>query len=221
MTTWSNIFASKFKPVYREINSLLKDIDDKEWFLFFSWHTKSQEDLFKSPHHDKIISFSEKISSDTMLLRRKNKISQQGLNVYSKHDENTKKWLVEIEKRIQNRDGTVWENIAGFCKEFTRRVVDILKFPLIKPFLSLPLPVGLGLHLLKSNWDDEDKARKQRLLEASSSFRSKNKRVLGTNTKLFSFDKITCPNCGETNYCSRWTSRFSNHCFYCGNPLKR
>lgn len=168
MTTWKKLFISKFKPVYREINKLRNDIYDKEWFLFFSWHTNTLEELYKSPHHHKIDSFSRKIASDTKYWKDNNKISQIGLSEYQKHEKQVDKLLKSINYEIENRDETVWERVSSACIKYTRHIVNILNSPFVKPYL--PPIVQHPLKILGDHLNNQYEQKEQSLLAARSSY---------------------------------------------------
>ena len=162
MTTWKELFKKKFKPVYAEMKTLRGKIHKKEWFLFVDYHPYSVEDLKKSEHLSRINSITRKIGDDVSYWNRRNKIDQEGTKQYYKHRDYTLEWLERIDKEIEMRDSTLWDDIFSIFNDFIEIIMSNL--PILGSIFPELTPIWNGFNI----WKIQRGQERRRLKPANS-----------------------------------------------------
>jgi len=116
---------SKFKIVYRECDFLEDKIFKKEGILFKT-HKFTIEELMRSEHHNKINSVTNKIGSDISYWEMNGKLLPVEKETYLDERENLEDVLHQINRRIQNREPTLWEQISQAIEKFVVKIMSNL-----------------------------------------------------------------------------------------------
>ena len=123
----------KFKPVYREFD-LLEDKIFKKVGLIFKEHQYKQEELINSAHHRKIDSITRKIGSDISYWEMRGRLSAEEKNVYLEERERVDDVLHDLNRKIENREPTLWEIISDKANKFLKKIMDNL--PMLTELLT-------------------------------------------------------------------------------------
>ena len=127
------IMQSKFKIAYRECDYLEDKIFKKDGVIFKT-HRYSISDLMDSPHHSKINAVTQKIGSDISYWEMSGKLSAREKEAYHIERENIDDTLHQINRNIQNREPTLWEEISKVAEEFVGKIMNNL--PMLRELLT-------------------------------------------------------------------------------------
>ncbi len=123
----------KFKPVHREFDLLEDKIFKKEGFIFKT-HKFKQEELMSSAHHRKIDSITRKIGSDISYWEMNGRLTADEKRVYLDEREHIDDVLHELNRKIENREPTIWEVISMEATVFLKKIMKNL--PLLGEMLT-------------------------------------------------------------------------------------
>ncbi len=115
----------KFKPVHREFNLLEDKIFKKQGFIFKT-HKFKQEELMSSTHHRKIDSITRKIGSDISYWEMNGRLTADEKRVYLDEREHIDDVLHELNRKIENREPTIWEVISMEATVFLKKIMKNL-----------------------------------------------------------------------------------------------
>jgi hypothetical protein len=136
-------FEMKFKPAEREISRLREKITmTRHKFGLFKVHKFSLEELYQ--HLSKIGSIIEKIGDDISQWETSEQLTYFEKSLYMKYRSDVEIKLHELEKMIEDRDPTFWEEIFDL---FTSRITQIMEY--LPEFMVFSLPrflLGKGFH---------------------------------------------------------------------------
>lgn len=118
--------SHKFGLAEREIGRLSSKIHLQKGAWFFKKHIYSVEELLESEHYDKIFAICEKIGDDVVNWHRHGKLSQEGFDTYQRERDNIRRQLNLLNKEIQNRIPTGWENFLSIFEGFVVIVMKVL-----------------------------------------------------------------------------------------------
>ncbi len=114
---------SKFRPVFRELKALNKKIDKKDGWIFIE-HKYTIEELLDSKHHAKIDSYTAKIGDDIQQWHDVGKLSNIEEELYYLKRNKVEDKLEYINKDIENREPTWWEEVKYTMKEYIVIIMD-------------------------------------------------------------------------------------------------
>ncbi len=123
----------KFKLVYREFDYLEDKIFKKEGFILKK-HKFTQDELMNSSHHRKIDSVTRKIGSDISYWEMKGRLSVDEKAIYLDEREAVDDYLHELNRKIENREPTLWEIISKEATLFIKKIMNNL--PVLKEVLT-------------------------------------------------------------------------------------
>jgi len=136
-------FEMKFKPAEREISRLREKIKMKRnKFGLFKVHKFTIEELYQ--HLSKIGSIIAKIGDDISQWETSEQLTYFEKSLYMKYREDIDIRLHELEKIIEDRDPTFWEEIFEL---FSSRITQIMEH--LPEFMVSSLPrfiLGKGFH---------------------------------------------------------------------------
>ena len=118
-------FKNKYKKVFIEIDKIKEKVHKKEGFIFDS-HVYSQEELLKSPHHEKIYAITSKIGDDAKYWYLKGQLNETVSNTYHMYRDDVDEKLSSLNTEIMNREPTLWEVIFSILKEFNIWIMENL-----------------------------------------------------------------------------------------------
>jgi hypothetical protein len=144
---WEELFARKFRPVFREIEYIKNKIHLKEGFFIFKSHIYSVNELLESEHHAKINSIAEKIGDDFMNWDKRGEISVKGKKIYVDKRFETEEELHRLNLEIQTRQRTWWEETSQALIMFVKVVMKKLPIPVLT-FLVGKIGDVLGIPLI-------------------------------------------------------------------------
>jgi len=124
---------SKFKIAYRECD-YLEDKINKQEGIFFKTHIYDINGLMNSEHHKKINSVTSKIGSDISYWEMNGKLLDIEKEVYYDERENIEDILHQINRKIQNREPTFWEQISKVAEAFVVKIMNNL--PMLKELIT-------------------------------------------------------------------------------------
>ncbi len=127
--------ANKFQVAKREIERLRAKIHIQKGAWLFKQHIYSIQDLLESEHFDRIYAICEKIGDDVIHWVQSGRISDDGLLVYRNSRDNIQYNLRLVNKEIEERVPTLWENILSILEEFVVLISKVL--PAVKNLMSL------------------------------------------------------------------------------------
>lgn len=120
------LIAHKFGIAEREIERLASKIHLQKGAWFFRRHMFSVEDLIESEHYDKIYAICEKIGDDVIHWHQSGKLTAEGLETYQKEREGIRRKLNSLNKEIETRLPTIWENFLSIFEGFVVVVMKVL-----------------------------------------------------------------------------------------------
>ncbi len=128
---YNNLFESKFRIVYYEIEYIRNKISLKKGIWPFKTHVYTQEELLNSEHHRRINTITEKIGSDVQFWYEQGKISPIEEQMYYSSRRKVDDELHSVNLLIINRQPTWWEEISeaflGFKQRIWNNMPDIVK----------------------------------------------------------------------------------------------
>ncbi len=124
---------SRFKKAYQQCDFLEDEILKKRG-IFFRTHKHTIEELMNSEYHRKIDSITKKIGSDISYWRMSGKLSSAEEEAYYAERENIDDILHQINRKIRNREPTLWEKISQAAEDFIVMIMDNL--PILANFLT-------------------------------------------------------------------------------------
>lgn len=122
----TSVIIHKFGRAERELERLSSKIHIQNGAWFFKQHIYSIKDLLESEHYNKIYAICEKIGDDIFHWRQSGKLSEEGLDFYQKEREKFHLHLLSLNKEIQERVPTVWENLLSVFEAFVVIVMRVL-----------------------------------------------------------------------------------------------
>ncbi len=139
-------FDMKFKPAEREISRLREKITmTRNKFGLFKVHKFSVEELYQ--HLSKIGSIIEKIGDDISQWEASEQLTYFEKSLYMKYRGDIDIKLHELEKMIEDRDPTFWEEIFEL---FISRITQIMEY--LPEFMVFSLPrflLGKGFQSMR------------------------------------------------------------------------
>jgi len=112
----------KFRPVFREIQSLDRKIYKKKGWIFRR-HVHTVEELLNSEHHRKIDSYTNKIGDDIQHWFDAGKLSDVEYEIYLLKREEVEDELDHIHTKIEEREPTWWEEVKDVMQTFVIKVM--------------------------------------------------------------------------------------------------
>ncbi|MDO8753060.1 MAG: hypothetical protein Q7J80_04115 [Anaerolineales bacterium] len=132
------VITHKFSRAEREIERLSSKIHIQNGAWFFKQHIYSIKDLLESEHYNKIYAICEKIGDDILHWYQSGKISEAGLDIYRKEREKIRFQLLSLNKEIQERVPTIWENLLSVFEAFVVIVMRVL--PAFSKLIKMAAP---------------------------------------------------------------------------------
>ena len=132
------VITHKFSRAEREIERLSSKIHIQNGAWFFKQHIYSIKDLMESEHYNKIHAICEKIGDDILHWHQSGKISEEGLEIYRKERERFHLQLLALNKEIQERVPTIWENLISVFEAFVVIVMRVL--PAFSKLIKMAAP---------------------------------------------------------------------------------
>lgn len=120
------IITHRFSRAEREIERLSSKVHIQNGAWFLKQHIYSMKELLESEHHNKIYAVCEKIGDDVFHWKLSGKISEAGLEIYRTERERLHLQLLSLNKEIQERIPTVWENLLTIFEAFVVIVMRVL-----------------------------------------------------------------------------------------------
>ncbi len=117
-------YNRKFKPVFREIELIELQINQKKGWFIFKTHICSKKELLESQHFSKINSITEKIGDDIENWTKNNHFSFIEKKIYTESREKVDDQLHNLRKKIIKRQDTFWESFVSTFGDFIERIMD-------------------------------------------------------------------------------------------------
>lgn len=105
-------FNRKFQPIFRELELVQQQIEQKKGWFIFKIHAWTQEELLNSEHISKINSISAKIGDDIENWEKNKQLSSIEKIIYHTNRDKVEKQLHATKLQIENRKETFWEQFA-------------------------------------------------------------------------------------------------------------
>jgi hypothetical protein len=119
-------FNRKFQPIFRELELVQQQIEQKKGWFIFKTHVWTKEELLKSEHMSKINSISEKIADDIENWETNKQLSPIEKMIYHTNRARVEKQLHATKLQIGNREETFWAKFADSFGQMIPLIMDKL-----------------------------------------------------------------------------------------------
>jgi hypothetical protein len=139
------IISNRFSIAEHEIERLRAKINIQHGPWVFKKHIYSIQDLQASEHFDKIYSICMKIGDDISHWHQSKKLSDDGMVTYHRKRAEIDHKLRTVNKEIEARLPTAWENILSILEDFVVLIAKALP-PLGKLIKASAGALGVDIH---------------------------------------------------------------------------